>query len=136
MSQPQLALPAPYGYRKGYHISLRAQEGFDAENAQAVIMEYGCPRSVADKAISCLKASERYDCVMMPRVFSDNHAALVRKLQASGVELRLLSEPHPRSREALAVQARQMAESRRPGSRYQQIQLEQQREFFLNILGR
>lgn len=91
----QLLLPAPYGYGKGYHVSLLASEGFSVEQTMHVIMEAGCPRRVAAKAISCMRNSGRYDCVMSPMAFENGMSwGLGPKLRAAGVSLELRSKPN------------------------------------------
>lgn len=90
----QLLLPPPYGYGKGYHVSLHASEDFSEAQTMHVIMEAGCPRRVAVKAISCMRNSGRYDCVMSTMAFENGMAlGLGPKLRAAGVELKLRSKP-------------------------------------------
>lgn len=89
-----LALPAPYGYKEGFHISLRARdEGFNPDGARKAIIAYSCPPKIADKAIGCLCASRRYDCVVSPSWFKYEGAELRSKLGKQGVDVELLGRP-------------------------------------------
>lgn len=135
MSNQQLALPSPYGYNMGYHVSLRAHGDFDAEGAKEVITGYGCPARVADKAIACLKSSERYDCVMMPYVYWGSHSAIKRRLGQCGVELIELSKPNNAARSLEEQKARERADAERPGSLYKQIRAEQEVQEFRRMFG-
>lgn len=96
MAKEQLLLPAPYGYAKGFHISLTAADGFDEETTVGVVCMFGCPPRIARKAVSCLKHSGRYDCVMSPQAWGDGLDRNLRaKLAGAGVQLILLSKPNP-----------------------------------------
>lgn len=99
-------LPAPYGYAEGYHISLRSHEGFDPAATKSAIMAYGCPGRIADKAISCLKSSNRYDCVVSPQWFS-SVGQLRDKLGRAGVDMETLHKPDPKDPGRMARKLRQ-----------------------------
>jgi len=94
-STQQLALPAPYGYKDGYHISLRAEEGFNLLETEQTLVRFGCPRRIAQKAMSCLRNSQRYDCVVSPEWFRDDGRALKQQLFDEGVEVVVLGKPGP-----------------------------------------
>lgn len=103
----QLALPAPYGYKEGYHISLRAEEGFDEPRTEEIIVQFGCPRRIAKKAISCLHSSNRYDCVVSPFWFAHEASYLRVDLAKAGVHCLLLGKPDPAYPGRAAQKARQ-----------------------------
>lgn len=113
MSNQQLALPAPYGYNDGYHVTLTAKDGFDEPGAIQAVMSFGCPRKVADRAISCLRHSNRYDCVMSPHAWGDGQDRGLRsRLQAVGCDIELRAGPNYNDPGQPARYARQ-AEQRR-----------------------
>jgi hypothetical protein len=131
MSNQQLALPAPYGYNDGYHVTLTAKDGFDEVGAMDVVMSFGCPRRVAGKAIDCLRASNRYDCVMSPQAWNDGQYRDLRgRLQNIGCDIELRSRPNyndPGQPARFARQAEQRAYHTREGGerngyRYAQAQ--------------
>lgn len=90
-----LALSAPYGFAEGFHISLIAEDGFDARRAEEIIVRFGCPKRVAEKAISCLQYSNRYDCVVSPTWFAYEQSDLRHQLGKTGVEMQVRSRPDP-----------------------------------------
>lgn len=61
-----LALPRPYG-SDAYafaHLTLTVQGELDCTEAKHEMMQFGCPEVYADKAISCLVHSGRYDAYL------------------------------------------------------------------------
>lgn len=90
---PQLTLPAPFGYKVGYHISLRTTASFKPADVERILVAYKCPAPIAKKAISCLGHSGRYDCVVAPYWFNHDETEVARKLAPAGVELVLLGRP-------------------------------------------
>lgn len=105
-STQQLALPAPYGYKDGFHISLRSTDDTNLQATEDVIVKFGCPRRIAQRAISCLRSSHRYDCVVSPEWFRDDGESLRDSLEATGASVELLGKPGPDPGKA-ARQARQ-----------------------------
>jgi hypothetical protein len=89
----QLTLPAPYGHKEGFHISLRAGEGFNPNGTKRVIVKYGCPPNIAQKAVDCLCASDRYDCVVSPSWYKYDGRELRHQLAEEGTELKLIDGP-------------------------------------------
>lgn len=107
MDSKQLALPAPYGYKDGWHISLRSVEGFNLLETERTLVQFGCPRKIAAKAISCLRSSNRYDCVVSPEWFRDDGRSLKTQLDAEGVDVVVLGKPDPNDPGKTARRARQ-----------------------------
>jgi hypothetical protein len=79
-----LNLPPPYGYKSpsGTHISIRTAPGFVYDRRVFDLMvDNGCPHSVATRAMSCLVHSNRYDCfVVLSRIGLEDFRADLHRL--------------------------------------------------------
>lgn len=130
MSDQQLALPAPWGFADGYSVSLMTRTDmfhpFDPERAKVAIMKFGCPARIADKAVSCLQASDRYDCVLNPALMRYDGDRLRGWLREAGIDLAVNRRPNldePGMEERKMRQLRDQV--RTPNSQYNAIMREE-----------
>lgn len=87
-----LLLPAPYGYGRGIHISLR---GVDSDTLAHVLLSYSCYKQAIPKIKTCLAASGRYDCVVQRSWFQAQFNEVTHALRAIGVEVMRSADEFP-----------------------------------------
>lgn len=88
-----LALPEPYGYGGGHHISLRCNTRIiDSGKVKTILETYGCYPPAVPKILSSLQHGGRYDCVLQAQWFANQHVFIIKELELQGVDLIVLWE--------------------------------------------
>lgn len=86
-------LTAPFGYGRGYHISLRTAAAVCGKTLEEVLSAYSCYPPAIPKIKASLQNSNRYDCVVQSAWFKVQARQLARELKDIGVELVILGKP-------------------------------------------
>lgn len=102
MGSSVLMLTEPYGYGTGDAVSLWRQPSIWPKPLNVLAMtrileSHSCYPPAVPKVISCLQASNRYDCVLQTGWFRQHAVDLAQELQEVGVRIRVtsLSTLHP-----------------------------------------
>lgn len=79
-------LTASYGHDSwsGVWISLRADQ-FEEPLLRKALANYGCAERFADKAVSLLRSSGRYDCCVQGAWIRNTHDRFIATMASAGV---------------------------------------------------
>ena len=84
-------LPGPYGWNAytAYHISLQGT-CTDEQALVNILQSYSCYSPAIPKILSCLRYSERYDCIVQFGWFHNQRVEVAKKLAHIGITLHIL----------------------------------------------